>query len=164
MINEPEEFRVRRRFRRGRRRVTAWVPLRKSVAYLFRYREISLQSNSRYLNALAEVDDPSIPLQALDKITTRKQSSATRPVKAFNPLARSETQLFAAVMRASTRCTASPIGIYATHSSSWASAWRTIPRSAAPKSVVCSIVSTYTRSSPRFRALAAGASRAWATG
>ncbi len=99
VINEPEEFRVRRRVRRGRRRVTAWVPLRKSVAYLFRYREISLQSNSRYLNALAEVDDPSIPLQALDKITTRKQSSATRPVKAFNPLARSETQLFAAVMR-----------------------------------------------------------------
>ncbi|MGQ0570978.1 MAG: hypothetical protein ACT4P5_15865, partial [Armatimonadota bacterium] len=41
VLNQPEEFRVRRRVRRGRRRVTAWVPLRKSVAYLFRYREIS---------------------------------------------------------------------------------------------------------------------------
>ncbi len=32
----------------GRRR-TEWVPLRKSVAYLFRYRDVSLQSNARYL-------------------------------------------------------------------------------------------------------------------
>jgi hypothetical protein len=86
VINEPEEFRVRRRVRRGRRRVAAWVPLRKSVAYLFRYREISLQSNSRYSNAL-------------DKITTRKKASTPRPVEAFNPAARSETQIFAAVMR-----------------------------------------------------------------
>jgi hypothetical protein len=28
------------------------------VAYLFRYREISLQANARYLDALAAVDDP----------------------------------------------------------------------------------------------------------
>ena len=56
VINEPDEFRVRRRVRRGGRRVTAWVPLRKSVATLFRYREISLQSNARDLNALAQVD------------------------------------------------------------------------------------------------------------
>jgi hypothetical protein len=98
VLNQPEEFRVRRRVRRGRRRVTAWVPLRKSVAYLFRYREISLQSNSRYLNALAQVDDPTSALRALDKITTRKQSPAVRPVRVFNPLARPDTELFAALM------------------------------------------------------------------
>lgn len=51
VINQPEEFRVRRRVRRRGRRRTEWVPLRKSVAYLFRYREISLQSNSRYLTS-----------------------------------------------------------------------------------------------------------------
>lgn len=96
VLNEPEEFRVRRRVRRGRRRVTAWVPLRKSVAYLFRYREVSLQSNSRYLNALAQVDDPTPALRALDKITTRK--SSPRPVKAFNPVARTDTRIFAALM------------------------------------------------------------------
>jgi hypothetical protein len=98
VLNQPEEFRVRRRVRRGRRRVTAWVPLRKSVAYLFRYREISLQSNSRYLNALAQVDDPTSALRALDKITTRKQSPAIRPVRVFNPLARPDSELFAALM------------------------------------------------------------------
>ena len=42
------------------------------MAYLFRYREISLQSNSRYLNALAQVDDPTPGLRGLDTITTRK--------------------------------------------------------------------------------------------
>jgi hypothetical protein len=98
VLNQPEEFRVRRRVRRGRRRVTAWVPLRKSVAYLFRYREISLQSNSRYLNALAQVDDPTSALRALDKITTRKQVPAIRPVRIFNPLARPDSELFAALM------------------------------------------------------------------
>ena len=41
VINQPGEFRVRRRVRRRGRRVTEWVPLRKSVAYLFRYRELA---------------------------------------------------------------------------------------------------------------------------
>src|SRR6185436_10192246 len=48
VLNQPEDFRVRRRVHRGGRRVTAWVPLRKGVAYLFRYREISLKSNAPY--------------------------------------------------------------------------------------------------------------------
>jgi hypothetical protein len=98
VINSPEEFRVRRRVRRHGRWRTQWVPLRKSVAYLFRYREISLQSNSRYLNALAQVDDPTLGLRALDAITSRKQPRPARSVKAFNPLARPDHQLFTALM------------------------------------------------------------------
>jgi hypothetical protein len=98
VINAPEEFRVRRRVRRRGRRAVLWVPLRKSVVYLFRYREVSLQSNSRYLNALAQVDDPTAGLRALDAITSRKQPPSARPVKAFNPLARPDSQLFAALM------------------------------------------------------------------
>ncbi len=98
VINAPEEFRVRRRVRRRGRQLTLWVPLRKSVAYLFRYREICLQSNSRYLNALALVDDPTPGLRALDALTSRKQHPSARPVKAFNPLSRPDSQLFAALM------------------------------------------------------------------
>jgi hypothetical protein len=45
--------------RKGKQR-TEWVAMRKGVAYLFRYREVSLQANSRYLDALAAVDDPTI--------------------------------------------------------------------------------------------------------
>jgi hypothetical protein len=93
VINDPEEFRVRRRVRRRGRRRTEWVPFRKSLAYLFRYRDVSLQSNARYLNALAEVDDPTSGLRGLDAITTRKRST-----KAFNPMARPDCQLFTALM------------------------------------------------------------------
>lgn len=35
-----------------------WVDLRKGIDYLFRYRDVSLAANSRYLGALVEVDDP----------------------------------------------------------------------------------------------------------
>jgi hypothetical protein len=93
VINDPEEFRVGRRVRRRGRRRTEWVPLRKSVAYLFRYRDVSLPSNARYLNALAQVEDPTSGLRGLDAITTRK-----RLTKAFNPVARPAGQLFTALM------------------------------------------------------------------
>jgi len=98
VINAPEECRVRRRVRRCGRRKTEWVPLRKRVAYLFRYREIYRQCNSRYLAALAQVDDQTPALRGLDAITVPKTPASGRPVKAFNPLARVDSQLFEALM------------------------------------------------------------------
>jgi hypothetical protein len=98
VINSPEEFRVRRRVRRRGRRKTEWVPLRKGVAYLFRYREICLQCNSRYLAALAHVEDPTLALGDVDAITVGKTPAAGRPVKAFNPIARVDSQLFGALL------------------------------------------------------------------
>jgi hypothetical protein len=80
VINQPEEFRVRRRVRRRGRRKTEWVPLRKSVAYLFRYREICRQCNSRYLTALALVEDPTPALRGLDDITVRKAPSINNSI------------------------------------------------------------------------------------
>jgi TRAP-type C4-dicarboxylate transport system permease large subunit len=38
------------------------------MAYLFRYREISLQANARYLDPLAAVDDPTAGKQALQRL------------------------------------------------------------------------------------------------
>ena len=63
VINNPGEFRVRKQVLRDGKQRTEWVQLRKGVAYLFRYREVSLQANARYLDALAVVDDPT-PRQA----------------------------------------------------------------------------------------------------
>jgi len=85
VINVPEVSRVRRRIRKRGQWVSLWVPLMKSVVCLFRYREICLQSNSRYLNAQALVDDPSPGLGAMDAISSRTQPLAARPLKAFNP-------------------------------------------------------------------------------
>ncbi len=56
VINNPEEFRVRKKVSRKGKCQTEWVAMRTGVAYLFRYREVSLQANGRYLEALAVVD------------------------------------------------------------------------------------------------------------
>ena len=98
VINNPEEFKVRKRVTRKNRRVMEWVPMRKGVAYLFRYQEVSRQANCRYLEALAVVDDPTPAIQQLDDVTTRKKTPSGRGVRAFNPLSREDIQLFKAMM------------------------------------------------------------------
>jgi len=98
VINEPEGFTVRKQVMRKGKKVMRWVDMRKGVAYLFRYREVSLAANSRYLAALAEVDDPTDAIRTLDRITTRKQVAPKRTAKAFNPVARDEAQIFRALL------------------------------------------------------------------
>jgi hypothetical protein len=94
VINNPEEFRVRKQVRRDGKTVMAWVPLRKSVTMLFRYREISAQSNVRYLDALSQVQDPTLAVRDLDALTTNASTKDGRTVRAFNPLSRNERMLF----------------------------------------------------------------------
>ena len=91
VINNPEEFRVRKKVSRKGKRHTEWVAMRKGVAYLFRYREVSLQANGRYLDALAVVDDPTNAKRDLDRVTTPKKDAAGRGCSGFNPLARHDT-------------------------------------------------------------------------
>jgi hypothetical protein len=57
-----------------------------------------LRANSRYLDALAVVDDPTNAERDLDRITTRKKDAAGRGCSAFNPLAHHDVELFRAVM------------------------------------------------------------------
>jgi hypothetical protein len=64
---------------------------------LFRYRDVSLTANRRYLEALAAVDDPTPAIEALDKITQRKRTRAGHSVRAFNPLSREDRQVFEAL-------------------------------------------------------------------
>ncbi|MCA1607046.1 MAG: hypothetical protein LC775_16605, partial [Acidobacteria bacterium] len=68
------------------------------VAYLFRYREVSLQANGRYLDALAVVDDPTNAKRDLDRVTIPKKDAAGRGCSGFNPLARPDAELFQSVM------------------------------------------------------------------
>jgi hypothetical protein len=58
VINEPEIFTVRKKVTRKGKKVIKWVDMLKGVAYFFRYKDVSLAANGRYLNALAQVDDP----------------------------------------------------------------------------------------------------------
>ena len=98
VINNPEEFKVRKKVTRKGKKRTEWVAMRKGVAYLFRYREVSLQANSRYLDALALVDDPTKAKRNLDRVTTPKKDAAGRGCSAFNPLARRDAELFQSIM------------------------------------------------------------------
>jgi len=75
VINEPEGFTVRKQVTRKGKKVMRWVDMRKGVAYLFRYRDVSLQANSRYLTALAEVENPTDAIRTLDRITKMRPVS-----------------------------------------------------------------------------------------
>lgn len=94
VTNNPGEFRERRRVRRGRRWMMKWVDMRKSVAYLFRYQEVSRSAYSRYLDALTVVSDPATKVYDPERITRRNQVSLSRTAKAFNPLSSEDLELF----------------------------------------------------------------------
>jgi hypothetical protein len=98
VINKPDEFQVRKKVTRNGKSKIEWVPMRKGVGYLYRYQQVSFQANSRYLEALAAVDDPTKAKRDLDRVTTRKKDTAGRGCSGFNPLARPDAELFQSIM------------------------------------------------------------------
>lgn len=99
VINDPTEFRVRRwQTNQHGRRVLAWQPLRKGVAWLWRYAQVSLSANRRYLEALAVVDDPGPARQLLDRVCQPTGSGRKRR-RALQPLSPQDQALFRAVLR-----------------------------------------------------------------
>ena len=98
VINNPNEFRVRKRVRRQGEWVTQWCEMRKGVANLFRYHEVSLAANHRYLQGLAAVEDPTAALADLQQIG-RPVTRQGRRARALNPLAREDVELIRAVAR-----------------------------------------------------------------
>jgi hypothetical protein len=95
-INDPTEFRVRRRRAVGG--PLEWQPLRKGVAWLWRYAEVSRASNGRYLAALAVVDDDSVARQLLDRVTKPAPWKGGRK-RALQPLSPGDQAVFLAAMR-----------------------------------------------------------------
>jgi hypothetical protein len=98
VINQPYEFRVRRRGRRHGEEVTGWFPMSKGVANSYRYAEVARRANLRYLQALSAVDDPACAYRLLDGLCepiVRRQ----KRFRGLNPLRRTEVNLFASVLR-----------------------------------------------------------------
>ncbi|MCF8084706.1 MAG: hypothetical protein K9M96_16600, partial [Deltaproteobacteria bacterium] len=98
VINRPYEFKVRRRGRRNGQEVTGWFPMAKGVANLYRYAEVSLAANGRYLDALSAVDDPQKAQQHLINIGRRVRHNG-KSFRGFNPVAKMDLQLFLSVLR-----------------------------------------------------------------
>lgn len=94
-INDPREFRVWRKIGKG---PPAWQPLPKGVAWLWRIAEVSRSANSRYLEALAVVDDDSAARRLLDRATRPVRRNGRRK-RALQPLSPLDQQVFLAVMR-----------------------------------------------------------------
>jgi hypothetical protein len=97
VINRPYEFKVRRWATRHGRQVLGWFPLTKGVGNLWRYAEVSLQANGRYLEALAVVDDAPRRRQ-VEKVSEPVRCGSRRR-RGLNLLSRAEQELFRAVLR-----------------------------------------------------------------
>ncbi len=95
-INDPTEFRVRRR--KAGSRDLQWQPLRKGVAWLWRYAEVSRSANGRYLDAMVVVDDDSQARRLLDRVTKPAKLNG-RVKRALQPLSPADQQLFLAALR-----------------------------------------------------------------
>ena len=97
VINDPREFRVRRLRTRDGRREMVWCPMNKGVINLYRYREVALASNRRYLDALAVVDDPAPAYRQVEELTEPVVVSG-RSHAGFNPASPGDVRLFRAVL------------------------------------------------------------------
>jgi hypothetical protein len=98
VINNPREFKVRRRVQRQGRRRMAWCPMNKGVANFYHYHEVAHAANDRYLSALAVVDRPQASLKVLDRVNKPARLGQRRR-RGLNLLRVEEQTLFRAVLR-----------------------------------------------------------------
>jgi hypothetical protein len=94
-INDAKEFRVWRKNDAGK---MEWQPLRKGVAWLWRYAEVCQASNSRYLNALSVVTDDRKSRKLIDRATKPADLNGRRK-RALQPMSPDDQKLFLAVLR-----------------------------------------------------------------
>lgn len=97
VINDPREFRVRRRRERNGTMQMAWCPMNKGVANFYQFERVCRTANERYLEALAVVDDPAPSYQQVARLAERKVVRQ-RSYAGFNPACQDDVRLFQAVL------------------------------------------------------------------
>ena len=97
VINQPREFRVRRRCYRQGRAQMLWRPMNKGVANFYHYERVARAANHRYRNALAVVDAPSVTHRQLDRVSESVPFHG-RPRRGLNLFRAQEQELFRAVL------------------------------------------------------------------
>lgn len=98
VINDPTEFRVRRKGLRHGQEVVGWFPMAKRVSNLPRYAAIGRTANARYLAALSAASDPARAYRQLEELCRPVQRDGRRH-RALNPLSRRDSETFRAVLR-----------------------------------------------------------------
>lgn len=97
VINQPREFRVRRKRERNGQMQLVWCPMNKGVANLPSYQQVASRANQRYLDALSVVDDPAPSYQQVERLAESTLSRGRR-YAGFNPARREDIRLFQAVL------------------------------------------------------------------
>jgi hypothetical protein len=98
VINQPKQFQVRRPGKRRGKEIVGWFPMAKGVANLYRYAEVSLAANRRYLEALAAAPAPVPERHAWSRLSGMVRRNG-RTYRGFNPAATDDMRLFKAVLR-----------------------------------------------------------------
>jgi hypothetical protein len=96
-INNPREFKVPKVTQTPEGRKWRWKPMNKGVANFWRFWQVGIQSNHRYLEALAQVERKGEAIQALDDLCRSRVKNGKRYAR-FNPVADPDCALFAAVL------------------------------------------------------------------
>jgi hypothetical protein len=102
VINQPREFKVRRRRMRQGKHQMVWCPMNKGVANFYHYHAVARAANQRYLDALAVVDRPGSTRRLLDRATTPVRFRGRRR-RGLNLLRDEEQRLFRAVLQGAYR-------------------------------------------------------------
>lgn len=97
VINQPREFRVRRKRLRDGQTVLVWCPMNKGVTNLPSYQKVMRGANERYLEALSVVADPTGSYQSVSHVAESKVSDGRR-YAGFNPARRDDVRLFESVL------------------------------------------------------------------
>jgi hypothetical protein len=97
VINDPRLFKVRRSRERQGQRKMVWCPMNKGVVNLYRYRQVALAANARYLDALSVVELTG-PVQAPLHRLAEPQRVRDRSFAGFNPARQKDLALFQAVL------------------------------------------------------------------
>jgi hypothetical protein len=97
VINNPREFHVRRLRTRNGRREMEWCPMNKGVCNFYRYHEVALAANQRYLEALSVVENPASAYSHVQALTQPIVASG-RSHAGFNPASSADVKLFSAVL------------------------------------------------------------------
>jgi hypothetical protein len=100
VINNPREFKVRRRRQRQGRWQMLWCAMNKGVSNFYHYQRVAQSANEHYLEALAVVNDPQPAYQRVQELARAKVQKG-RSYAGFNPAREQDVRLFGAVLAGS---------------------------------------------------------------
>ena len=99
-INDPKEFKVYKEVTRDGKKVKRWVPMGKSISNLYRYAQVSLSANKKYIESLANAGFKEENIKHIEKVSSKIKVSKTKTISGFNLLSNETTEIFKSIMNA----------------------------------------------------------------